>query len=70
MSNFYCEKCGALCEDSPGGYVSGCEHYPADIENDQTLARLSRMAFGRMARDFSHHQGRVVTVRRRQPVEG
>lgn len=31
MSNFACEKCGALCLDSPYGYYSGCEHYPVDV---------------------------------------
>ena len=31
MSNFYCEKCGKPCIDSPIGYVTGCEHYPADV---------------------------------------
>lgn len=30
MSNFICDKCGKSCIDSPKGYVSGCEHYPAD----------------------------------------
>lgn len=32
MSSFYCEKCGALCADSEHGYISGCEHYPPDVE--------------------------------------
>ena len=31
MSNFICEHCGALCYDTPEGYISGCEHYPPDI---------------------------------------
>jgi hypothetical protein len=31
MSNFNCERCGALCCDSERGYVTGCEHYPPDI---------------------------------------
>lgn len=34
MSNFYCEKCGALCADSEKGYTSGCEHYPPDIKDE------------------------------------
>lgn len=32
MSSFNCEFCGALCSDSPIGYVSGCEHYPPDVK--------------------------------------
>ena len=34
MSNFQCEKCGTVCYDTPSGYVTGCEHYPVDIESD------------------------------------
>lgn len=30
MSTFVCEHCGALCLDSPSGYISGCRHYPPD----------------------------------------
>lgn len=29
MSNFACETCGTVCVDSPSGYLTGCEHYPA-----------------------------------------
>ena len=32
MSNFACEYCGVICYDTPRGYVTGCEHYPADID--------------------------------------
>lgn len=33
MSSFNCEVCGKACIDIPrGGYVSGCEHHPAEIE--------------------------------------
>ena len=32
MSNFICEKCGKHCIDSPLGYVTGCEHYPPDMQ--------------------------------------
>lgn len=35
MSHFNCEHCGALCADSPAGYISGCEHYPPDINTDE-----------------------------------
>ena len=30
MSNFQCEFCGAIIEDSPSGYVTGCPHWPLD----------------------------------------
>lgn len=32
MSNFQCEKCGTICYDTPSGYITGCEHYPADLQ--------------------------------------
>ena len=32
MSSFYCEKCGTNIIDTPSGYITGCEHYPLDIE--------------------------------------
>lgn len=35
MSRFNCEHCGALCANSPAGYISGCEHYPPDINTDE-----------------------------------
>ena len=37
MSNFACEKCGAICYDTPIGYVTGCEHYPADKRAESAL---------------------------------
>jgi hypothetical protein len=30
MSNFICEECKTVCRDTPIGYVTGCEHHPAD----------------------------------------
>lgn len=30
MSSFYCDRCGKTCADTNVGYVTGCEHYPAD----------------------------------------
>lgn len=35
MSNFYCDKCGALVSDSPAGYLTGCEHYPSQIKVEE-----------------------------------
>lgn len=32
MSNFICDKCGTECIDSPIGFVTGCDHYPADVQ--------------------------------------
>lgn len=34
MSNFKCEKCGAICYDSPLGYTTGCKHYPPEIKKE------------------------------------
>lgn len=38
MSNFICANCGAECIDTDRGYITGCEHYPAD----QVLRGTSR----------------------------
>jgi len=32
MSSFVCKKCGIECIDSPLGYITGCKHYPADMQ--------------------------------------
>ena len=40
MSNFKCEKCGTACYDTPNGYITGCEHYPADIKRKNLPQRL------------------------------
>ena len=37
MSNFICEKCGAVCQDSALGYITGCEHYPVDARSNDGL---------------------------------
>ena len=38
MSNFYCMKCGAsILENKDGVYITGCEHFPIDKFNQQTL---------------------------------
>lgn len=28
MSSFKCEQCGAAILDAPGGYITGCKHFP------------------------------------------
>lgn len=28
MSSFYCPKCQKLIQDTPRGYITGCEHFP------------------------------------------
>lgn len=43
MSNFACEKCGAICYDTPVGYVTGCEHYPADIKDQERVELYATM---------------------------
>jgi len=30
MSSFTCEHCDTNIYDSPGGYTTGCEHYPTE----------------------------------------
>jgi len=32
MSNFKCPECGTDCIDSTNGYITGCEHFPADAQ--------------------------------------
>ena len=39
MSNFLCDKCGAVCQDSDDGYISGCNHYPIAIARDANAQR-------------------------------
>lgn len=43
MSTFACEKCGKLCIDTRIGYVTGCVHYPADVQDPdgQILRQLT-----------------------------
>ena len=31
MGNFKCEHCGAAIFDSPRGYITGCKHYPLEV---------------------------------------
>lgn len=50
MSSFQCEKCGAVCTDSPKGYTTGCEHYPASamgkrLSDDPGIAEMKRMEY-------------------------
>jgi hypothetical protein len=40
MSNFACDKCGAICCDSPAGYTTGCEHYPPDLKQQPKIKPL------------------------------
>lgn len=38
MSNFYCEKCGAIISENSGGYyITGCEHYPPEIDENGNI---------------------------------
>lgn len=34
MSSFICEQCGAVIEDTPFCYVTGCEHWPKEPEDE------------------------------------
>lgn len=34
MSTFQCDKCGAVCIDTPQGYTTGCEHYPVEVQDE------------------------------------
>lgn len=42
MSSFRCEQCGTDCLDSPQGYTTGCEHYPADIPQTTDTSKITR----------------------------
>lgn len=45
MSNFQCGKCGAMCYDTPHGYITGCKHYPPDcMPSDDDKNTKSRWA--------------------------
>lgn len=43
MSNFQCEKCGAICYDTPNGYITGCEHYPVNKIKRPTRIKESQV---------------------------
>lgn len=55
MSSFECEKCGAICEGTPTGYVAGCAHYPpgrnrlSTPEADQFQRHVIRAAVAQLA---------------------
>ena len=64
MSNFQCEKCGTICYDTPNGYITGCEHYPADLKY------INTELVGRQVRDQVRGQvGDQVIVHVWLPVE-
>lgn len=45
MSTFECPECGALCVDTPTGYITGCNHYPVDRRpTPEESASLKRYA--------------------------
>ena len=63
MSNFKCEHCGAICYDTPDGYITGCEHYP--IEKPVPKPKISwlvKYKDGRTRR-FSFPCNEVLRVR-------
>jgi hypothetical protein len=41
-SSFNCEVCGGVCLDSPRGYTTGCERYPAEVEEEVQRVPESR----------------------------
>ena len=58
MSNFYCEKCGALIADSPTGYVSGCEHYPLNhtkLSSNNKIVIIPKASIKRKKTDARKH---------------
>lgn len=50
MSSFICDKCGAQIIDSPGGYITGCEHWPLEGNAMYRMGREARaQGYGRDA---------------------
>jgi len=45
MSDFLCDICGALLQDSPEGYVTECEHY--QLEKPLSASVIKRLAIQR-----------------------
>lgn len=39
MSSFNCGCCGALCCDTRRGYITGCQHFPADFTLEEMQLR-------------------------------
>ena len=52
-STRFCPECGMLLIDSGPGYITGCDHHPAEIEfndmtrREQSLAHAVRLEFNR-----------------------
>lgn len=51
MSNFQCEKCGTICYDTPNGYITGCEHYPADLNETPEFKKIKEQIMQLSAED-------------------
>lgn len=45
MSSFFCEHCGVVCSDTPRGYVTVCEHYPADSDSGRRMMAKEAIAW-------------------------
>lgn len=60
MSSFYCEHCGTAIEDTPRGYVTGCEHYPLEkidpAPEAKRAAAMHAAVFGPQRRPASLRQ--------------
>ena len=57
MSNFICEKCGTICYDSPNGYITGCEHYPTDVEGlSSSFIRLALEQLTQLSQDLGLYE--------------
>lgn len=44
MSTFYCHECSMLLIDTNRGYITGCEHYPADVPETKLSRRELQLA--------------------------
>lgn len=62
MSNFNCPHCGKPCIDSPRGYVTGYEHYPADANV------RGQSPLGAVARHFEQVEARKTAIREAEAV--
>ncbi len=43
FSSFMCDKCGKVINDTPQGYITGCEHYPVEVSKSVAKRIKSQM---------------------------
>ena len=54
MASFECNICGAFCQDTEDGYLSGCRHWPPDeIPGASVRCENCKLSFSDRTNSFS-----------------